>query len=747
MDFSSISLDISSFHFSLLRRIANSQLPQYLVLRLGDARAVTHAVPKTLNPEWNIIEQLPINGLNSLVLDVICWDKDRFGKDYLGEFDLALEEIFQNEKNAQEPKWYPLRSKRPGKKTSVVSGEVMLQFNLLDTLNHASPHQQTMDRLMSLIRSVPEGSHAGSASVTPAASVPAQSDPLAEFVEDDEEEISDYEEDSNDEGEGEVESEDASKPETAEKRRRRLRIRGLKRKNRRRAYAFTNTDSDVMGIIYLEICRITDLPPESNLTRTSFDMDPFVVASLGRKTYRTRRVRHNLNPVFNEKMIFQLLGHEQSYSFLFTVIDHDKYSGNDFIASCTFPVQDLLKKAPQADPSTGLYDMREVYEKRGTTPPPQQKSRLQRLGLSRTSSSQSLSKKSNKTASITSNTSQPPSLESGLPSGNASLLAPPDTQPPTVTEPETAEDEDPEFHEFSVPLTLKNTEKWEAKHSPVVYLRAKYVPYPALRQQFWRAMLRQYDTDESGRISRIELTTMLDTLGSTLRDSTIDSFFHRFPHKAADNEDSWDLSFDEAVICLEDQLEAKSKPHGLGDKVKQVAADMKNLAVDGKTEQSGPTSGSSTPSDEGGQEYIEKDESNDEHVVEVRECPICHQPRLNKRKDADIITHIATCASQDWRQVKTVLMGGFVTASQAQRKWYSKVITKISYGGYKLGANSANILVQDRITGAINEEKMSVYVRLGIRMLYKGLKSRDMENKQSRCHIRTTAVLTNMYSS
>jgi hypothetical protein len=38
-------------------------------------------------------------------------------------------------------------------------------------------------------------------------------------------------------------------------------------------------------------------------------------------------------------------------------------------------------------------------------------------------------------------------------------------------------------------------------------------------------------------------------------------------------------------------------------------------------------------------------------------------------------THIATCASQDWRQVDNLVMGGFVTSSQAQRKWYSKVIT------------------------------------------------------------------------
>lgn len=133
-------------------------------------------------------------------------------------------------------------------------------------------------------------------------------------------------------------------------------------------------------------------------------------------------------------------------------------------------------------------------------------------------------------------------------------------------------------------------------------------------------------------------------------------------------------------------------------------------------------------------------ESGEEHVVEIHECPICHQPRLVKGRrttDADIITHIATCASSDWRSVNNIVMAGFVTSSQAQRKWYSKVITKVSYGGYKLGANSANILVQDRLTGMINEERMSVYVRLGIRLLYKGLKSREMEKKRARKLLRS----------
>uniref|UniRef100_A0A8H7K7V8 Phosphatidylserine decarboxylase proenzyme 2 n=1 Tax=Bionectria ochroleuca TaxID=29856 RepID=A0A8H7K7V8_BIOOC len=219
---------------------------------------------------------------------------------------------------------------------------------------------------------------------------------------------------------------------------------------------------------------------------------------------------------------------------------------------------------------------------------------------------------------------------------------------------------------------------------------------------------------------------------------------------------------DEAVICLEEQLEAKSKPKSVGDKLKKMVPDMKSLNLLGRSGDPGSASasGTSTPQisieaseptlNAGSSDFRiagdesdspDRDDLNDEeHVVEIRECPICHQPRLNKRSDTDIITHIATCASQDWRQVNNVLVSGFVTASQAQRKWYSKVITKISYGGYKLGANSANILVQDRITGQINEEKMSVYVRLGIRMLYKGLKSREMENKRIRKMLKNLSI-------
>lgn len=309
--------------------------------------------------------------------------------------------------------------------------------------------------------------------------------------------------------------------------------------------------------------------------------------------------------------------------------------------------------------------------------------------------------------------------------------------------PTTVDDEDLKM--YTLPLEMKHKDRWEDKHSPTLYIQAKYLPYKALRQQFWRAMLKQYDADDSCLIDKVELTTMLDTLGSTLHESTIDSFFQRF---AAQHNGDQLLTFDEAVICLEDQLQAIDKKYGnsfsASGFLTPAGVETPSLTSGSRTPINMNSSTTSIPvletnhlgkeGEEGDAINIDDlgDEKGEEHVIEIRECPICHQPKLNKRSDANIITHIATCASQDWRQVNNIVMAGFVTSSQAQRKWYSKVITKISYGGYKLGANSANILVQDRLTGQINEERMSVYVRLGIRLLYKGLKSNNMEKKRIR---------------
>ncbi|KAH8725926.1 phosphatidylserine decarboxylase-domain-containing protein [Phaeosphaeriaceae sp. PMI808] len=695
----------------------------YLVLSLGDSKETTPTINKTLNPEWNTIVDLPIVGEQSLLLEVCCWDKDRFGKDYMGEFDVILEDQFLNHAAQQEPRWFSLESRRSGKKKSVVSGEIQIQFSLLDTSNAAATPESVVQKFLAIAGNSPS----------------PDEDEAEQLMRADSNNTDVDDEESSDEA-----LDESKKAEKRERRRKRLRLAKLKKKAKGVANYEYSSNGEIAGVLFLEISKITDLPPERNVTRTSFDMDPFVVTSFGKKTYRTKTISHNLNPVFEEKLVFQVLRHETNYSVNFTVIDKDKFSGNDYVGTVSFPLEKAISMAPVADPETGLYKLPEPSDSPGI--PEARRSRF-RLPMSRSSSTHSLSRLGR------------PSLKKETSSGSlsvkdmsASLPLGPTSAPSTdsngnltpgiavVADPMAVDDQD--LKTFTLPLDLKHKDRWEGKHSPNLYIRAKYLPYSALRQQFWRAMLKQYDADDSCLMDKVELTTMLDTLGSTLHESTIDGFFERFAHN---HNGEGLLTFDEAVICLEDQLQAteyKSQRSGAASGL--LTPGLQTPASGSLTPINKNASSASipaletnylgTPGEEGDNLQIDDlaDEKGEEHVIELRECPICHQPKLNKRSDANIITHVATCASQDWRQVNNIVMAGFVTSSQAQRKWYSKVITKISYGGYKLGANSANILVQDRLTGQINEERMSVYVRLGIRLLYKGLKSSNMEKKRIR---------------
>ena len=322
--------------------------------------------------------------------------------------------------------------------------------------------------------------------------------------------------------------------------------------------------------------------------------------------------------------------------------------------------------------------------------------------------------------------------------------------------------------------------------------RAKYEPYDALRQRFWRQYLLQFDSDNTGTISFTELTTMLDSLNSTLTNSTLESYFTRFDKDPEEGE----LTFDELIRCLEDEIKksASEKKHirsepGSGTTSPSMYPAMAPYPASDGLDQSGPSarapagvdaqeladhikaskphtddpdspngdinvkpvniehsdgpdggqhlavnealSASSTP-DVSESESDIGDKVKIERIINIKSCPLCHRPRLKKKSEADILTHLAVCASADWERVDRIVVGNYVTASQAQRKFFTKVLTKVSAGAYSLGANSANIIVQDRLTGQLQEEKMAVYVRIGIRVLYKGAK-KGMAGNRGEC--------------
>ena len=68
---------------------------QFLVLNYNDQKFSTQTASKTVNPIWNATFDLIISqSAESELLEAVCWDKDRFRKEYLGEFGLSIAEVF-----------------------------------------------------------------------------------------------------------------------------------------------------------------------------------------------------------------------------------------------------------------------------------------------------------------------------------------------------------------------------------------------------------------------------------------------------------------------------------------------------------------------------------------------------------------------------------------------------------------------------------------------------------------------------
>ncbi|KAI8379112.1 phosphatidylserine decarboxylase-domain-containing protein [Radiomyces spectabilis] len=533
----------------------------------------------------------------------------------------------------------------------------------------------------------------------------------------------------------------------------RLRRRGFRGRKREHIAEFR---SDVVGITFLEIVHAEDLPPERNVTRTGFDMDPFVIVTYGTSTFRTRAIRHNLNPVWNEKLFFHVRQNEANYKLKFAVYDKDKFSGNDFVAWQELPIMSIIRE-----------------------------SKTKRDSIS----------------------------ENAIPAD--------------------AIEADMGLH--TIPLQMVKQEKWQDRH-PTLTIRAKFVPYAEIRRLFWLALARTYDVDESGTMNRLEVQSMLESLGSTISEATLDSFWTQ--HGKDPNDEADALSMDELVQSLENfMLSVDEKPSTATSESSMTTDSGIPVAVvdehaseyppqPDRSEMSeqedggefstfdddfGPffeetysstvfteeededddddsveplrdaqgvqymddpvlpfqptlSSGSSDAikdedreneegeedEEEEGDEDDDDDDEDDttgdaamhgkranEKIIRLKECPICHRPNLAKRAQMDIVTHVATCAADDWTTVDRFLMGNFVTEAYAQRRWFVKLVSSVGYGRYALGRNNANIIIQDRLSGQLIEERMSVYVRLGMRLLYKGMKTGIQSKTAQR-------VLTNM---
>lgn len=400
---------------------------------------------------------------------------------------------------------------------------------------------------------------------------------------------------------------------------------------------------DLVGVLFLEIVSCSDLPPIKNFTRTTFDMDPFVVVTFGKKTFRTSWKRHKLNPIYNERLAFEVMAHELDYNIKFSVLDKDRFSFHDQVGEVSLSMSELvdIAKVP----------LEEKMEK-----PLPFADRI--IGAHNNDSKSSLN-------SFSDWSSTNPAIELAE---DANIVR---TRRKKLLKKRTTflYVDTSMFRTLNLSFQLKN-EKMAAKHSSTLKVRARFLTYERLRKDFWIILLEQYGHGTLPEtMDHIELMLFLDVLGSANSDEIVSVFFKKHDKSMWGGDK---LDTDEIVQCLE--------------------------------------------------EYVLMDRENpDTKIFEIEKCPICEQHRFSKKGDLDIVTHVAICASKDWSLVNKLLESTFATPELASRRWYSKILIKLTYGQYKLGSNSANILVQDRSTGLILEEKMNITVRVGIRLLYKGL--------------------------
>lgn len=384
---------------------------------------------------------------------------------------------------------------------------------------------------------------------------------------------------------------------------------------------------NIMGVLFLEIISVSELPPFRSFHRTAFDMDPFVVVSFGKKTFRTSWKRHTLNPLFNERIAFEVLEHEKDFDITFYVLDKDRFSFNDRIASGTVQVNNFINLNDTQD---------------------------------------SKSKEENKTDSDNSRND----VESGVLDSSITIVDEKNTVELVKRGKFTGRKKNKLVHTDTskfrtIHLNLKlDDSRYAEKYHPSLKLRVRFEPYENLWRYFWRLLLEQFELNDDGKYDYIELSSLFETLGCEECDELVKRIFSYF------NKLAWGgdiLTIDEILDALGSQS-------------------LDNFRY--------------------------------QKVLEFEKCPICLKKRLSNKQDIDIVTHVAICSSKDWSIVNKLLVSSYVSQEVASKRWYSKMLINLTYGKYKFGVNSANILVQDRTTGVILEERIGVSVKLGIRLLY-----------------------------
>ncbi|KAF8342619.1 uncharacterized protein EI90DRAFT_3011139 [Cantharellus anzutake] len=245
----------------------------------------------------------------------------------------------------------------------------------------------------------------------------------------------------------------------------------------------------VVGILMLEVKKAVDLPKVKNFLRTGWEMDLFVVVTHDSNAYRTKVVRHDLNPTFNDKFIL------------------------------------FVKRAPASSPTEiNLY-----------TPLPSSKRVTFQI-----SDWERRQSKDQKLAEGTLDVNE----ETGLFNEEAMRLHLPEENDVWLELADGGRWEAASEKEKSKGKGKGASGAGGGGERKVkVTISVKYDPHGALRQRFWRHHLKDYDLDHSDQYSYAEFSDILEKLGLDATPAQLQEFWKKFDK----NPESDELTIEEAM--------------------------------------------------------------------------------------------------------------------------------------------------------------------------------------------------------
>ncbi|KAJ3116354.1 hypothetical protein HDU96_009817 [Phlyctochytrium bullatum] len=168
----------------------------------------------------------------------------------------------------------------------------------------------------------------------------------------------------------------------------------------------------------------------------------------------------------------------------------------------------------------------------------------------------------------------------------------------------------PDANQLTVRL-FKGGKPIPSMNPSTLNIRVSFFPYSILRRNYFIYLLKNFDSNNDGCVNQVELTTMLDSIGSTLSDDSITRLF-----------------LDEQTLKVTPEISLEAAASAFENRIARDADFHKSPYPGSPTRRSLETTAF-------------RRQYQDEQVIEINSCPICKK-KVRQKKDIDVVSHVAS---------------------------------------------------------------------------------------------------------